>query len=69
MCASLLQAGDDFAELPDAYRALLQTVLLVWQHSGHWNSPQRLLTLIRQICNQLIDHACKFAPSEYYDAG
>ena len=58
----LWQAGDDFTELLLCFKPLLQTVLLIWRHSGHWNSPVRLVTLVRQICNQLVAHARVFCP-------
>jgi dynein heavy chain len=32
----------------------MQTILLIWQYSQHYNTPARLVVLIREICNAII---------------
>ena len=55
-----LSMSDDFPQLANMFRPLLHQVLLVWKHSKHYNSPQRMVILMREVCNDLIGQACKF---------
>lgn len=32
----------------------MHTILLIWRHSQHYNTPSRLVVLIREICNAII---------------
>jgi hypothetical protein len=32
----------------------MHTALLIWKHSGHYNTSARMATLLREICNDLI---------------
>ena len=32
----------------------MHTILLIWNHSQNYNTPSRLVVLIRQICNSII---------------
>jgi dynein heavy chain len=32
----------------------MHTILLIWNYSHHYNTPARLVVLIRQICNAII---------------
>lgn len=32
----------------------MHTILLIWTYSQHYNTPARLLVLIREICNAII---------------
>ena len=32
----------------------MHTILLIWTHSNHYNTPSRLVVLIREICNAII---------------
>jgi len=32
----------------------MHTILLIWNHSQNYNTPARLVVLIRQICNAII---------------
>ena len=31
--------------------------MLIWKHSRYYNSPSRLVVLMREICNDLIEQA------------
>jgi dynein heavy chain len=42
---------NDMAEL---FVPILHTILLIWQYSSHYNTPSRLVVLIREICNAII---------------
>lgn len=38
----------------------MHTILLIWKHSRYYNSPPRLVVLIREICNAIITKAQDF---------
>eukprot|EP00618_Florenciella_parvula_P040302 CAMPEP_0119524932 /NCGR_PEP_ID=MMETSP1344-20130328/39804_1 /TAXON_ID=236787 /ORGANISM="Florenciella parvula, Strain CCMP2471" /LENGTH=82 /DNA_ID=CAMNT_0007563571 /DNA_START=116 /DNA_END=361 /DNA_ORIENTATION=+ len=38
----------------------MHLVLLVWKGSPYYNTPARLVVLMREICNTLIRQACKY---------
>ena len=40
----------------------MHTLLLIWKHSAHYNVAPRFVTLVLEICNDLIMQACKFVP-------
>ena len=44
----------DFADATPLLRPLLHTVCLVWAHSRYYCNSSRLVVLLRQICNLLI---------------
>jgi dynein heavy chain, axonemal len=48
---------DTSKELPDVaeqFVPIMHTILLIWNHSQNYNTPSRLVVLIRQICNAII---------------
>ena len=49
-----LEAGD-FLALPLRFPALFHTVCLVWAHSTHYWQPARLVVLLQEACNLLIE--------------
>lgn len=49
--------GDTSKELPEVaeqFVPIMHTILLIWNHSQNYNTPARLVVLIRQICNAII---------------
>ena len=54
--------GSDFSALPEAFGALMQTMLLVWTHSRHFNTPAKLLALLRRLCNAIISQSRAYLP-------
>ena len=52
-----LRDSDDFEELGNLFMPIMHTIMLIWKHSGHYNSPSRLVLLMREICNDLIRQA------------
>ena len=54
------QLSTDFSEVVDCFRPLLHTILLIWRNSNFYNTPGRLVVLMREICNQLIKQAVEF---------
>ena len=54
---SLMLAGDNGVRA----QALFHMLLLVWQHSGHYNTAARMVPLLRLIMDSLISQARRFA--------
>ena len=53
---------DDFAVIPTLFRPILHLLLLVWTHGRHYNTATRFVTLMRLICNEVLQQARRFAP-------
>ncbi len=54
----------EFSQLQELFKPIFHVILLVWKHSKYYNSPTRLVLLIRKICNSIIIRASKFSDSE-----
>lgn len=39
----------------DLFIPIMHTILLIWTYSQHYNTPARLVVLIREICNAIIN--------------
>ncbi|CAM9107555.1 unnamed protein product [Discosporangium mesarthrocarpum] len=59
-----LNTGDDFPNLFELFKPMLHIILLIWKNSKHYNTPARLVVLMREICNSLIIQACKYSSGE-----
>ena len=53
-------ASQDFTQLPKLYEPTLHVLLLVWKNSLHYNKTARLVVLVREICNAVINQAGNF---------
>ena len=49
----------EFAELRPLFSPLMHTVCLIYSNSKHYNSPSRLIVLMKEVCNLLIGMARK----------
>ena len=47
----------ELTEVAECFVPIMHTILLIWTYSQHYNTPARLLVLIREICNAII-HQC-----------
>ena len=47
----------ELSEVSECFVPIMHTILLIWTYSQHYNTPARLLVLIREICNAII-HQC-----------
>ena len=56
---------DDFTALVELFKPMFHTMLLIWKHSGYYNTSAKMVTLIREMCNDLIMQACKFVPGRH----
>lgn len=45
------------AEAEEQFVPIMHTILLIWNHSQYYNTPARLVVLIREICNAIINQA------------
>jgi len=43
---------------------IMHTILLIWNNSKFYNTPPRLVVLIREICNAIIRKAREFSSGE-----
>ena len=55
----LTDESKDFADLEGVFIPIMHTILMIWEHSEYYNTPARLVVLIREICNAIIFQACK----------
>ncbi|KAF1327364.1 Sporangia induced dynein heavy chain, partial [Globisporangium splendens] len=59
-----LNNDEDFPSLTELFKPMLHIILLIWKNSKHYNTPARLVVLMREICNSLIDQARKYLSGE-----
>ena len=52
-----LAGSSDFSELTELFKPIMHIILLIWKNSKHYNSPTRLMVLMREMCNVLIQQA------------
>jgi dynein heavy chain len=57
---SLIGQLTDFTEMTEVFRLLMHTILLIWRNSKFYNTPGRLVVLMREICNLLIQQSVEF---------
>ena len=56
--------SDEFSELIPVFKPTMHTLLLVWKNSKFYNTPARLVVIMRELCNTLIAQACIYVASE-----
>ena len=59
-----LNNEDDFPRTVELFKPMLHIILLIWKNSKHYNTPARLVVLMREICNSLILQATKYVSGE-----
>lgn len=50
-------SNTDFVHLPELFHPIMHTILMIWQNSRFYKTPPRLVVLIREICNAIINAA------------
>jgi len=50
----LTDNAQDLYDVADLFVPIMHTILLIWTYSQHYNTPSRLVVLIREICNAII---------------
>lgn len=58
----LKSESKDFTKLPELFMPIMKVILLIWERSTYYNKPARLVVLIREICNAIIDQALRYVP-------
>ncbi|KAL1498812.1 hypothetical protein AB1Y20_014117 [Prymnesium parvum] len=53
-------APSELVELIPLFRPFLHRCMLIWKHSQFYNTPARLVVLLREMCNLLMDKARTF---------
>lgn len=48
----------DFSEVKVRFAPLMHTVCLVWANSKYYNTPVRVIVLLQEVCNLLIQQVC-----------
>ena len=56
--------SEAFQGLTQAFRPIVHLIMLVWKHSQFYNTPARLVVLMREICNDLIRQARSYVNPE-----
>lgn len=51
----LTDETQEITELVDVFKPVMHTILLIWTYSQYYNTPARLVVLIREICNAIIN--------------
>jgi dynein heavy chain len=51
----LTDTGKEFTEIPDLFVPIMHVILLIYTYSQNYNTPSRLVVLIREICNAIIN--------------
>jgi len=37
---------------------LLHVIMLIWNHSKYYNVPGRVIVILQEICNEIIEQVC-----------
>lgn len=59
-----LNGEDDFPKTVELFKPMMHIILLIWKNSKHYNTPSRLVVLMREVCNSLISQATKYVNGE-----
>jgi dynein heavy chain len=51
----LTDTSQELADAADLFIPIMHTIKLIWTYSQHYNTPSRLVVLIREICNAIIN--------------
>jgi len=54
----------EFESLARIFKPIMLTILLIWKHSHHYNTPPRLVVMVREICNAVIKRSQMYLSGE-----
>jgi len=60
----LCDTSKDITDCAELFVPIMHTILLIWTYSQHYNTPARLVVLIREICNAIIKRCSESIPTE-----
>ena len=58
--SELTDNSKELTEIADLFMPIMHTILLIWTDSQYYTTPSRLVVLIREICNAVIDRCRNF---------
>ena len=61
----LVDSNKELNEIADLFVPIMHTILLIWTYSSYYNTPARLLVLIREICNAVIMQCRRAVDGEF----
>lgn len=61
----LVDSNKEMHEIAELFVPIMHTILLIWTYSNYYNTPARLLVLIREICNAVIIQCRRAVDGEY----
>ena len=53
-----------FLQLPEAFKPVMHLLLLIWKNSRYYNTPIRLVVVLREVCNAVIAKAVAYLSGE-----
>ena len=59
-----LDTEPEFTAIVDVFRPMMHLILLVWKSSTFYNTPARLVVLMREVCSAIIRRATKYLNGE-----
>lgn len=60
----LTDNSKELSDIAELFMPIMHTILLIWTYSQHYNTPSRLVVLIREISNAVIDRCRNFIDGE-----
>jgi dynein heavy chain len=60
----LQDSSKELPEVAELFVPIMHTILLIWNYSSYYNTPARLLVLIREICNAIINQCRRSVDGE-----
>ncbi|KAL7445854.1 hypothetical protein ACHAXM_010428 [Skeletonema potamos] len=55
---------DDFGNLTTVFTPMLHVLMLIWKHSKHYNTSNRLVVVVQEMCNSIIEQAYRSISGE-----
>lgn len=53
---------DEFPALVELFKPIMHIIMMIWKHSKYYNKAARVVTLVREICNDLIMQVMLITP-------
>lgn len=60
----LVNVNSDISKLNGAFRPILYATFLIWRHSEYYKKELRIVNLLKQICNSLIEQSLHYVSGE-----
>jgi dynein heavy chain len=54
----------DLNDVADTFVPIMHTILMIWTYSPYYNTPARLVVLIREICNAIISQCQNYVSKD-----